>query len=377
MKVLITCPCLDKASGIENYVGKLIGILLKNFDVEIFIFPIFKYEKSKINNLFLNEKIRILENNFPIKYISLNHSKCAKVFEKYCNEQNFDFIIDNTGILPIPKKILILKNYFLIQHFDVKHFLYKINTLSGFIKRLWWFFNKYPIKFYHASNIVVFSECDEKIIKKNTKNKNQKFYKIPLSSFGKDLITKQKNNLEKNNLNKSIDLIYIGRIVKKYKRFNWVVPLFKVVQKNNWKIQIFGWGPYAEKLEKIINKKIVPIGLSDDNEKIRKYEKSFFSFLFSPYEGFPYAVVESLSLGVPVIIRNKFNSSNYFKPALKIKTFNKILFSKKTEKIIKFYKNNLDKYYKLCLNSIDFALNNLTNEIFEENWNKIFYFKNK
>lgn len=150
-----------------------------------------------------------------------------------------------------------------------------------------------------------------------------------------------------------------------------------MVQKNNWKIQIFGWGPYAEKLEKIINKKIVPIGLSDDNEKIRKYEKSFFSFLFSPYEGFPYGVVESLSLGVPVIIRNKFNSSNYFKPALKIKTSNKILFSKKAEKIIKFYKNNLDKYYKLCIESIDFALNNLTNEIFEENWNKIFYFQNK
>lgn len=377
MKFLITCPCLDRASGIENYVAKIIEILLKQPDAKIFIFPIFKYDKSKINNLFLNERIKILENNYPIKYISASNSKCAIVFENYCNEHNFDFIIDNTGILPISKKILISKNYFLIQHFDVKHFLYKINTLSGFIKRIWWFFNRYPMKFYYASNIVVFSEHDEQIIKKSNKNKNQKIYKIPLSSFNKNLIIEQKNNLQKNYLNKTNDLIYIGRIAKKYKRFNWVVPLFKMSQKNNWKIQIFGWGPYVKKLEKIMNKKIVSIGLDNDNEKIKEYEKSYFSFLFSPYEGFPYSIVESLSLGVPVIIRNKFNTSNYFEPALKIKTSSKIIFSREIKKIINFYKNNLDKYYELCLNSINFALNNLTTEIFEENWNKIFYLENK
>lgn len=371
MKVLITCPCLDKASGIENYTNRIIDILLKRPEVDIFVFPIFKYDKYKIIDIFLNKKIKILENNYPMKYFGKNHKKSSNLFKNYCQFYNFDLIIDNTSLLPVPKNILINNNYFLVQHFDIKWFLYKINTFSGLFKRLWFFFSFSPIKFKYAKNIICYTELDKKIIKKHGKIKNQKFYVIPLSSFDKKTIIRRKTELEQFVQNKINDLIYIGRIAKKSKRFHWAIPLVRMTKKNNFNIKIFGWGPYTRKIEKITKTKILPIQLNDIHKKIKEYSDSMFSFLFSPYEGFSYSLVESISLGTPVIIRDHFNNSKYFETALKIKTFRKNKFAKEIEILINFYKKNKEKYFQLCLQTIDFALKNFTTEDFEKKWNQI------
>lgn len=371
MKIVITCPCIDKFSGIENYVIKIAKIFLNRSDTNIFIFPTFKFEKNKVIDFFKNKRIKILENKSPMEYLGKNQKKSGKLFEYYCKYYDFDLIIDNTGILPLSKKILNNKKYFLVQHFDVKHFLYKINTLSGLLKRVFRFFSFKPLKFRYAKNIICFTEFDEKIIKKYAKIKDQKFYKIPLSSFNEKLISSKKSELKINIKNKTAELIYIGRIIKVYKRIHWILPLFKIAKKNKWKIKIFGWGSYAKRLEEITKQKITSIELNNNNKKIQEYSSSMFSVIFSPYEGFPYSVVEATSLGVPVIMRYKFNNSNYFKKALKIKTWNKNKFAKEVQKLINFFINNKEEYYRLCIDSIDFALKNLTTEIFEKKWNEI------
>lgn len=220
MKIVITCPCIDKFSGIENYVIKISKIFLNRLNTNIFIFPTFKYEKNKVIDFFQNERIKILENKSPMEYLGKNQKKSGELFEYYCKYYDFDLIIDNTGILPLSKKILNNKKYFLVQHFDVKHFLYKINTLSGFLKRVFRFFSFKPLKFRYAKNIICFTEFDEKIIKKYTKIKDQKFYKIPLSSFDEKLISSKKSELKINIENKTNELIYIGRIIKVYKRIH-------------------------------------------------------------------------------------------------------------------------------------------------------------
>jgi len=104
-------------------------------------------------------------------------------------------------------------------------------------------------------------------------------------------------------------------------------------------------------------------------ETLQKY--SLF-VMTSNTEGLPYTIIESLSMGIPVIIRNTFPAAS----SLVINNYNGLIFDKNVspEEIayeIKKLLKNKNKLIEMSKNSIEHFNKNFTIEKFNENWKKI------
>ena len=107
-------------------------------------------------------------------------------------------------------------------------------------------------------------------------------------------------------------------------------------------------------------------------------QKSKYAILVSNTEGFSYSLVEAISTGTPVIIRNSF-------PAAKFLTskHNGFLFAKDATAcelaalLKKIMHLDFKHYDELVHNNFKFALNKLSTETFDNNWRKILDFFTK
>jgi len=100
-------------------------------------------------------------------------------------------------------------------------------------------------------------------------------------------------------------ILFVGRL-HAVKGFEHILNVFeKVLEKNSLaKLIIAGEGPYRDKLENMISQRGLnaSISLVGNQKEIKElYLCSAVTILASIYEGFPNVLVESISLGTPIV----------------------------------------------------------------------------
>ncbi len=140
-------------------------------------------------------------------------------------------------------------------------------------------------------NVIFISEFSKKILR-NTLNKNINEYKLynPI-----DYIIENKEIV-----NKKDYFVYVGRVSKE----KGVENFCEVITETNTKGIVVGSGPELNKLKKIYNK-IEFVGWKSTND-VKKYIKFAKALIFPSkwYETMGLTVVEALSLGTPVLVKN-------------------------------------------------------------------------
>ena len=224
----------------------------------------------------------------------LTKIKRFNIFKQLIKEEKFDVIIDNR-----PKT-----NFF--KEFIIRNILYSnikiVNIIHSFNLNNYMFSNKFLSKIFYEKSfrlIAVSNEIRDLILSKY-KLKNVKY--IPNFS---------PNNLVDNNEDIFLDLpkkyiLFFGRIDDKVKNIKLLIEAFTSSEliNNNIKLIILGDGPDVQELKKIvfdknIDEKVLFLSyISNPNQIIKN---ALFTVLTSRYEGFPMSIIESLSIGTPVV----------------------------------------------------------------------------
>ena len=154
---------------------------------------------------------------------------------------------------------------------------------------------------YASKIFVVYEKIKENINEINKKKVFVKYNKIKISK-------KNTKNIFK--IKKVINLVFVGRLIKGKSLVN-ILKAIKSLE--NVSLTIFGDGPYRNKLEKLIysynlEKRIHMKGFVN-NENMISTLKNYDAFIaHHKYYEFPKTIIESLLIGLPVIL-NKNPSS--------------------------------------------------------------------
>lgn len=369
---------LDIVGGIETYNNELIQIISNNFDnIEIHIAilhlnelkkPYEKYNQKNIYYHFFEYGSLISKNIFKKLVFHFTFKKKLNDFLDNLNKKyRFRIIINST--LAYFKNVSKLDNFFLIQHNDPT--LYWRNKIYPIrYKFLFHTINFYLIHFEKirnlvkkSKNIVVFDFNNYQIFKRYTKSNL-----FIISLFSKDIINDNKINLPFLERKK---ILYLGRISQPDKN---ILDLIKINKKINL-IDFYGLPSFTDGdfLKNILINNGWYKGYTTNNvEKFKIVNEHKFLIIYSNYEGFPFSLLEALSCGVPIIVKNSFASASYL--------CNKdtgLLLSKNSNieedisEIIKFNNMSDNEYIKLSLSARQFYEENLTEDIFKKKWIEI------
>lgn len=213
---------------------------------------------------------------------------------KLCNENEYDLVIFNMNILCSYRKIA--KKSISIQHSDY-NFISNQNTKIKIVIN-----NILNIRNHFAQNknIICFSDHDLTLFQKKFKNKN--IYACPL--FYKPV--SEKNTATNNSGEKLITLF--SRYDNAVKNCDLIFDMF---EKNNKYLLVISNNIPHDVAAKYRN--IIFFNPPDHASAIWKMrEKSLALIMISEYEGFPFTLIDSLSNGIPVIVRDSFNNAKFF-----------------------------------------------------------------
>ncbi len=365
--------------GAERYSKNLIEFMCK-FDLSIDEFDVIPepLQDEKVN-------LRIIENDFKDQLVFNNFKKfhkhnifysfyiyiltrrrIRKTVYKLEKNNNYDLIIDNTFFYY--KKFNKLDKYIWVQHNSPSYYRGDI-TKSAFLNSI----SKYvlPISgvrnpFKNIKNVIMYDQFNENVIKKN---KSNNYFTIPLAMYSSAEIKKNslvcENSLEK-------PLLNYGRYENHQKNLVLLNEILSNVKKTSF---VYGYGPDKHLIK---GKKINLNDKIDQNNLGKIFNNSSFFILTSNFEGFGYVLVESLSHGVPILVRDSFPSAKFLTNNNK----NGFLFSKKSSapEVVDFINKSIaemneDSYKVMRNNCTDFAVANLAIEAFEHKWIEILKIK--
>ena len=233
------------------------------------------------------------------------------------------------AILNFPKDIKLLsrnKSYkILVQHMNydvyIKAFFYNNKSLIEKCKK-------------ELTYFILLSEYDrERFIKELGFSYNQT--KVIRHSCEIELLKAKKEKKKK--------LIMICRLDNKHKRIDLAIKSMEKLQ--DFTLEIYGDGDDKEYLENLIKeKKLNNVYLCGGTNKVQeKLDENSIFIMTSDYEGYPITSIEAMRRGLPIVLRNTFDS------ALDIVENNGILLEKEwneksfAEAILKIY-NNYEYY---------------------------------
>ena len=372
-KILIIMPNdFSNLAGTENYNLFLMNILFtyySNFEIDLFSVdckttPVLP-PKYSTKFVYYHLDKYFGTNSLIKKAYSLfsNAIECRKEFKKIYKK--YDLILDSTQI-GFPKARQ-LKNYYLIQHLDFKqYYLAKFISKQGInswirklIRRLTNTYNL--IKF--ANNLVVFDKPNQEFISSYCSNAN--IFAISLPSKINSISINELNSSKRNHC------IFLGRLSEQ-KNISALIQINKQLNL----IDFYGKSndAYGDKYkQELIKNNWYKGSINDEQELIDALKKYKYMILYSKYEGFPFSLVESLSQGVPLIVKNTFLSASYLcnsKTGLLLPQDTSI--EEDIELIKKFVAISDEKYHQLQINCINFYNENLNIDIFTNKWMKIF-----
>lgn len=331
----------NSVGGIETYVRNLIKVFKKEkWDItEIYLFK--NRKKSDKVDEQLIEKSHLLKmalNGSKISFPEFIYMELSKLKIKKIDFSEYDLIINNVQTkFNFPK---IYHNKIVqVQHWSDK---YTKNFFKSLNKNL---------------NVVLFDEINQKYIdlKKDT-------YTVALPYSEK---IKKENE---NDAHIRKDLLYIGRLTRLQKNIPF---LLKVSDHTIAPITVYGYGRLEKALIKKENIDYKGVLKSENLKNVLNKAKCF--ILVSNFEGFSFVLVESLSNGVPIIVRNTFPSAKFLVDNGK----NGILVDKNTSakefaKIINnFYNKSPEEIEQYSKNCINFANKHLSYDTFQKKWTNI------
>lgn len=370
--LLIAYNPLNIVGGIETYNNALVDVLKKYFpDVKIHIAIVSlenAHKRIPIDDITYDIIPSVISDEKNIIWRFFTHNKKIKLVDDFikelCDKNDFNIIINSTYLYlsSISEK----NNYFLIQHNDASRYVKNLFQKNNFWKN---FFKNFVMRlFFHerllitkASNIVVYDSNNYDFFKKYTAANL-----VIISLF-----SKQTKEITENEILERKNIIYSGRIDVDQKR---VDKLIKINEKLHL-IDFYGL-PSSNGQPSLneLNEKGWYKGYFEKNSDVLNLLTMYkFLILYSDYEGFGFSLVEALSCGIPIIVRNTFLSASFLcnkKTGLLLSRHSNL---KKDIKLIQDFYNMDDKQYLEYFNNCkNFYNENFTLNIFENKWIDIF-----
>jgi len=329
--------------------------LIKNLDLNKFSITFVSLNKSYLKNILskkiLFKTITVNRSIYAIPKLRIIIKDChnSKKFQKIIliSNQNFANIISSFSTLYIPfiKKIFIDRNHLDELNF---HKNFKEKFKKKIIKFLIWFT-------YSNADIVV--GVSKKLSNDLANFIKRKVKTIYSPSFDKTIIQKSKTAVKLSN--KFRYIINISRFSKR-KDHETTLKAFCIIQKRltNVRLILIGYGAERKNIFSLakhlrIYNKIIII-----NKTLNPYpyiRRSSLLILTSIYEGFPNVLVESITIGTPVISTNMNSGASEIllngKGGELIKVGDYLALSKK---ILQYFKNPKKLIKKISIAKINF-----------------------
>lgn len=101
-------------------------------------------------------------------------------------------------------------------------------------------------------------------------------------------------------------ILNVGRLIKEKGQSDLIDAFKKIKNKKEWKLLIIGDGPLRSTLEKkIVDESVANVEILGFKSDVEKYYKTSSIFSFSSFsEGYPNALIEAMSYGLPVVSYN-------------------------------------------------------------------------
>lgn len=205
--------------------------------------------------------------------------------------------------------------YVIYPHGMLDPYFMRKNSLRSFLKYIIWFL--YEKSVLKNSQFICFTSKKEQTKSFqifNSKNNNNIVVPYGLAINSEEYL----EGLDRYNKD-SLNIIYLGRFSPK-KNLTSIINALEISKRENLKINIIMVGldssPYSKNIEFLVNK----FGLNDqiklikyikNDEKYIYLSKADFSIVSSFQENFCISAIESLSLGVPVIISSNCDISHH------------------------------------------------------------------
>jgi len=280
-KILFYTMGLSKG-GAERVITNLANHFISNYNITIVTNDKCKSEyklDKRIKHICIDKKNKN-------RVLSKLSKRRTKILYDIINNENPDVII---AFLPEPSiRILSLKKYFK----DKKIIVSIRNNPKYEFPNIFKYIRNYYYKF-----------ADKIILQSDT-------YKLFLPNKLYDKCVTIPNYIKKEFYNIKSDkkenlIISVGRL-ERQKNYKLLIDSFRMLN-NNYRLYIYGDGSLKNKLQKYINKynlqdRVILKGIKNDINKEIIKGKLF--VLTSKYEGMPNALLEAMSLSIPVITTN-------------------------------------------------------------------------
>lgn len=258
------------------------GSYLKNLNKKIKI--------KTFNNFFKNRRLDFILNLFKIFYI-LNKKKEAIIFSQYHPGK----------ILGLIAPIFFKNRKIIYRETNIPQEINNVNESS--IKILDRLFYKYGIKNF---NKIIVQSLDMKKMLLSIDNSLER--KIILINNPVDVKFIEEEIKDKKIIrdNKKLNLITIGRLSSQ-KGYDLLINTLGKIENKNFVLRILGIGKEEDKLKKIVKENKLQEQVFFLGFKSNPYKylvNSDFYISSSRFEGFPNAVLEANTCGVPVIANN-------------------------------------------------------------------------
>ncbi|MGL5630449.1 MAG: glycosyltransferase [Mycoplasmoidaceae bacterium] len=370
-KVLIIArKILPDIGGVEKYIDNLINLFSsENFKIDIYITEIISSEyKIKYKEQYPNVNIIYSKISNPksfqkilLKHYVFNLLNKKFLFSKFYKKKNYDFIIDNTFFnfreLRKDKKVIY------VQHNSPELFMNKKSDLFSLInprKLISIQFDKILkilSSWMHYSNIIIFSEKDKIIFEKYKKFSNWQNVFFCLCCI-------KKYDIEYN-YNPKGNVVSILRYENGSKNLKFMDEVSKNLDNP---INVYGEGNDKH----LFQNTIVHDKVTEENLKYNILSKSSLFIMTSNSEGLPFSIIEALSMGLPIIIRDTFpHATTLVKDKYNGLVFDKNATSVEVANGIKELLKNPKLLNDMSKNSIKIFKENFGIDKFNESWGYI------
>lgn len=290
--IIFFCPSMEEGGVEKNLINicngisnnQKISLITANRNKKKFFKKKIKFISATTD--FFNKKNRIVKSIF-----------CVYLLLKNYNSQKTTVVAFQSNILAIIiSKIL---NYKVIIRSNQS----PVNYANNFIKRkiMSFFFKK-------ADKIIVNSNDFKKEFKKFFDLETFVIYNLIESKNQLESLSKQNVNYNFfSNSKKVLNILSVGRLVTQKNHITILKALNLIKNKKEFRFYLIGKGSEYSNLKKFIDKEKL-----NDHVKILNFKQNIYPYyrkadlfiLSSLYEGLPNTLIESLTLGIPIISTN-------------------------------------------------------------------------